>query len=108
MKRADKRPHVMTALRLKGRLSRLPLFGVGKTGQELGGLVSRARRREDRLAVGFEDAEPVTDIFGMVRTRLCGDTKIAAEKCRAKLGHHLFHRIGIVAKAFAERAITTR
>ena len=86
----------------------LPMFGVGKMGQKLGCLVGRARSGEDRLAVGFEDAEPVTDIFGMIGARLGGDTKIAAEERRAKLGNHLFHRIGIVAKAFAEGAVTTR
>ena len=83
------------------------MFGIGKTGQELGCLVGRTRRREDRLAVGFEDAEPVTDIFGMIGARLSGDTKIAAEERRAKLGNHFFHRVGIIAKAFTEGARAT-
>ena len=85
----------------------LPMFGVAKTGQKLGGLVGRTRSGEDRFAVGFEDAKPVADIFGMIGARLGGDTKIAAEERRAKLGNHLFHRIGIIAKAFTERARAT-
>ena len=36
----------------------------------------------------------------MVGTRLSGDTKIAAEECRTKLGHHLLHSVGIIAEAF--------
>ena len=83
------------------------MFGVAKTGQKLGCPVGSTRRREDRLAVGFEDAKPVTDILGMIGTRLGGDAKIAAEERRAKLGNHLFHCICIVAEAFAEGAITT-
>lgn len=56
----------------------LPMFGVTKTGQELGGLVGRARSGEDRFAVGFQDAKPVSDIFGMIGARFSGDPKIAA------------------------------
>ena len=65
----------------------LPMFGIAKTGQELGRLVGRARSGEDRLTVGFQNAKPMADIFCMIGARLGGDTEIAAEERRTKLGN---------------------
>src|SRR3546814_12985029 len=54
---------------------------------------------------GFQDTKPVFDIGCVVGTRVSGDTKIAAEECRAKLGHHFLHGVCAIAEAFAERAV---
>ena len=62
------------------------MFDLSDALEVFGSLVGGTRRREDRFAVAFQNAQPVTDIFGMVRTRLGGDTKIAAEERRTKLG----------------------
>ena len=107
MKRADKRPHVRTVLKLKGGLSRLSMFDLSNALEVFGSLIRSTRRREDCFAVAFQNAQPVSDIIGMISARFCRDTKITAEECRAKLGNHLFHCVGIIAKAFTERARAT-
>ena len=107
MKRANKRPHVRTVLKLKGGLRRLSMFDLSDALDVFGSLVRGTRRREGRLAVGFEDAGSVPEIFGMVGARLGSDPKIATEKRRAKFGNHFFHRIGIIAKAFTEGSRAT-
>ena len=107
MKRADKRPHVRTVLELKGGLSRLSLFDMCDALEVFGSLVRSTRRREDCFAVTFQNAQPVADIIGMIGTRFCRDAKITTEERSAKLGNHLFHRVGIIAKAFTEGARAT-
>ena len=107
MKRADKRPHVRTVLKLKGGLSRLSMFDLSNALEVFGSFVCSTRRREDCLAVAFENAQPVTDIIGMIGAWFCRDAKIPTKECSAKLGNHFFHRVGIIAKAFTEGARAT-
>ena len=57
MNRADTRPHVRTVLKLKGGLSRLSMFGISDALEVFGCLVRSTRRREDGLAVAFENAQ---------------------------------------------------
>ena len=104
MKRADKRPHVRTVLKLKGGLSRLSMIDLSNALEIFGSLVRSTRRRENCFAVAFQNAQPVADIVGMIRTRLNRDAKITAEECGAEFSNHFFHRVGIIAKAFTEGA----
>lgn len=85
MKRADKRPRVRTALRLKSGLSRLSMFDLSDALEVFGSFVRSTRRREDRLAVTFQNAQPVADIVGMIGAWFCRDTEITTQECSAKL-----------------------
>src|SRR3546814_11890331 len=58
------------------------------------------RRRPPRFT-RTDTLFPYTTLFRSVS----GDTKIAAEECRAKLGHHFLHGVCVIAEAFAERAV---
>lgn len=49
----------------------------------------------------------MADIVGMIGTGFDRDPEIATQKGSTQLGNHLFHRIGIIAKAFAEGARQT-
>lgn len=62
---------------LKGGLSRLSMFDLSDALEVFGRLVRSTRRREDRLAVAFQNAQPVADIVGMIWSRLDGDPEIA-------------------------------
>ena len=84
IKRADKRPHVRTALKLKGGLSRLSMFDLSDALEVFGCFVRSTRRREDRFAITLENAQPVADIVGMIRTWFCRDAKITTEERSAK------------------------
>ena len=107
MKRADKRPHVRTVLKLKGGLSRLSVFGLSDTLEVFSGLVRSTRRREDCFTVAFQNAQPVADIVGMIGAWFCRDAKITAQERGAKFSNHFFHRVCIIAKAFTEGARAT-
>ena len=107
MKRADKRPHVRTVLKLKGGLSRLSMFDLSNALEVFGSLIRSTRRREDCFAVAFQNAQPMADVVGMIGAWLCRDAKITTQECSSKFGNHFFHRVGIIAKAFTERARAT-
>lgn len=107
MKRADKRPHVRTVLKLKGRSRGLSLFDLSDALEIFGSLVRSTRRREDCFAVAFQNAKPVADIVGMIGAWFCRDAKITTKERSAKFGNHFFHRVSIIAKAFTEGARAT-
>jgi hypothetical protein len=50
------------------------LFDLSDALEVFGSLVRSTRRREDRFAVAFENAQPVTDIVGMISAWFCRDT----------------------------------
>jgi hypothetical protein len=55
------------------------MFGISDALEVFGCLVRSTRRREDGLAVAFENAQPVSDVIGMICAWFCRDSKITTE-----------------------------
>ena len=69
----------ISTARKRGGLSRLSMFDLSDALEVFSSLVRSTRRREDCLAVAFENAQPVADIVGMIGAWFCGDAKITTD-----------------------------
>jgi hypothetical protein len=79
--------------------------GLGLQGvEEIGGALRVRGGGEDGALVGFEDAELVVDIAGVVVAKFGGELHVGAEKRRSEFGDQFFAGVAFVAPFLAFEA----